>query len=198
GHRMLGRLGFEFAGGRQVGHQRDVQEETVVPADVVANLPGGFQKRLGFDIAYGATDFGDHHVGPVPVLVGFAHRQDPVFDLVGDVRDDLHRVAEVLASPFLGDHGGVDLSGGHVGRAGQVAIQEALVVPDVEVGLGTVLGDEDLTVLERVHRPRVHVEVRVELLHRDLQTAGDQQLSEAAGSQPLAQRGGDTAGDEQI
>ena len=45
-------------------------------------------------------------------------------------------------------------------------------MPDVEVGLGAVVGDEDLAVLERVHRPGVDVEVRVELLHRHAQAAG--------------------------
>jgi hypothetical protein len=40
-------------------------------------------------------------------------------------------------------------------------------VAEVEVGLAAVVGDEDLAVLERVHRARVDVDVRVELLHRD-------------------------------
>lgn len=39
---------------------------------------------------------------------------------------------------------------------------------DVEIGFGTVLGHEDLAVLEWVHGTRVDVEVRVELLHRDV------------------------------
>ena len=51
-------------------------------------------------------------------------------------------------------------------------VDEALVVAEVEVGLALVVGDEHLTVLERVHRPGVDVDVRVELLHRDPQTRG--------------------------
>ena len=39
------------------------------------------------------------------------------------------------------------------GVAREVLVDEALVVADVEVGLGAVLGDEDLAVLERAHRP---------------------------------------------
>ena len=35
-------------------------------------------------------------------------------DLVGDVRNDLHRRAEVLAAPLLRDDGVVDLAGGEV------------------------------------------------------------------------------------
>src|SRR5690606_6591128 len=115
-----------------------------------------------------------------------------------DVRDDLDRVAEVLATPFLGDHVGVDLAGGHVGGAVQVGVEEALVVAHVEVGLGAVVGDEDLAVLERVHRPGVDVEVRVELLHGDPETAPLEQAAEAGGREPLAETGGYAAGDEQM
>jgi hypothetical protein len=69
----------------------------------------------------------------------------------------------------------------------QVPVEEPLVVPDVEVGLGTVLGDEHLAVLERVHRPGIDVEVGVELLHRHAETARLQEISEAGGRQPLAE-----------
>ena len=127
-----------------------------------------------------------------------AERADAVLDLVGDVRDDLDGVAEVLAAPLLGDDGAVDLAGRDVGAAVQVLVEEALVVADVEVGLGAVVGDEDLAVLERVHRPGVDVEVRVELLHRHPQAAGLEQPAEAGRRQALAERGGDATGDEQV
>ena len=60
------------------------------------------------------------------------------------------------------------------------AVEEPLVVPDVEVGLGAVLGDEHLAVLERVHGAGVDVEVGVQLLHRHPQAARGEQLTEAA------------------
>ena len=50
-------------------------------------------------------------------------------------------------------------------------------MPDVEVGLGAVLGDEHLTVLERVHGAGVDVEVGVELLHGDRQAPRGEQLT---------------------
>ena len=71
-------------------------------------------------------------------------------------------------------------------------------MPDVEVGLGAVLGDEHLAVLERVHGARVDVEVRVELLHRDLQTARGQQLSEARRGEALTERRSHAAADEEV
>jgi hypothetical protein len=71
-------------------------------------------------------------------------------------------------------------------------------VADVEVGLGAVLGDEDLAVLERVHRAGVDVEVGVELLHRHPQAARPEQVAEAGGRQALAERGGDASGHEDV
>ena len=127
-----------------------------------------------------------------------AHGPDPVLDLVGDVRDHLDGVAEVVAAPLLGDHAGVDLAGGHVGDLAEVGVQEPLVVPDVQVGLGAVVGDEDLAVLERVHRPGVDVEVGVELLHRDPESARLQQAAQAGGREALPERGGDASGDEHV
>jgi hypothetical protein len=50
-------------------------------------------------------------------------------------------------------------------------------VAEVEIGLGAVVGHEHLAVLERRHRARVHVDVGVELLHRDAQPALHEQAS---------------------
>ena len=129
-------------------------------------------------------------------LRALAAGHDPRLDLVGDVRDDLHRVAQVLAAPLPGDHARVDLPGRDVGPAGEVDVEEALVVTDVQVGLGAVLGDEDLTVLERVHRPGIDVEVGVQLLHRDPQATAGQQGTQRTRCQSLAERGHNAAGDE--
>ena len=97
---------------------------------------------------------------------------DAPLDLVGDVRDHLHGLAEVVAAALGGEHRGVDRAGGGVRVAGEVLVDEPLVVPEVEVGLAAVVGDEHLAVLERVHRAGVDVDVRVELLHRDPQARG--------------------------
>ena len=46
----------------------------------------------------------------------------------------------------------------------EFGVGEALVVAEVEIGLGAVVGDEHFAVLEGAHRARVHVEVGVHLL----------------------------------
>ena len=127
-----------------------------------------------------------------------AARRMRCLDLVRDVRDHLHRRAEVLALALLAQHRVPDRAGGVVRVPRQVLVDEALVVADVEIGLGAVLGDEDLAVLERAHRARVDVEVRVELLRLHLQAARLQQPAERGGDDALAERRDDAAGDEDV
>ena len=98
----------------------------------------------------------------------------------------------------LRDHLRVDLPGRDVGRLVEVDVEEALVVADVEVGLGAVVGDEDLAVLERVHRARIDVQIGVELLHDDAQAARREQVAETRGGEALTERGDDAPGHEDV
>ena len=66
-------------------------------------------------------------------------------------------------------------------------VGEALVVAQVQIGLGAVVGDEDLAVLERAHGARVHVQVGVELLKRDPQPPALQQAADGGRPDALAQ-----------
>ena len=133
----------------QVGHQGQVDVADVVAADVPAELPDGLNERHDLDVADGPADLDDDDVD---VLVGQA--LDPVLDLVGDVGDDLDGPAQEVAAALLRDDGAVDAAGGRVGAPGEVLVDEALVVAEVEVGLAAVLGDEDLAVLPGVHGAR--------------------------------------------
>ena len=123
---------------------------------------------------------------------------DARLDLVRDVRDHLHRRAEELALPLLAQDRLPDRAGAVRRVLRGVLVDEALVVADVEVGLGAVLGDEDLAVLERAHRPRVDVQVRVELLELHAQAARLQQPPERCGDDSLPERRDDSPGDEDV
>ena len=190
---MLGRLGLELVGGGNVRHQGDVHEHAVLGAQIAADLACGLQERLGFDVADRAADFGDDHVDVVRRLGTHTG-----LDLVGDVRDDLHALAEVFAGAFLAQHFLVDLAGGDVGLLAQVDVEETLVVADVEIGFGAIFGDIDLTVLERIHRARIHVDVRIELLLQNLDAAATEQASKGGGGQAFAKGGHYAAGDENM
>jgi hypothetical protein len=170
GDRVLGGLGLLLAGGPDERHQGDVQVADVVAADVEAELPDGLEERKDLDVADGAADLGDHDVDVVGGQPG-----DAALDLVGDVGDDLDGLAQVVTPALGGDDGGVDRTGGGVGVPAEGLVDEPLVVAEVEVGLAAIVGDEHLAVLERVHRARIDVEVRIELLHRDPEATALQQ-----------------------
>ena len=190
GHRVLGRLRLLLARD-EVGHQGQVHVADVVPADVPAELPDRLNEGDDLDVADRAADLDDDDVD---VLVGQA--LDAVLDLVGDVRDDLHRAPEEVAAALLLDDRAVDAAGRGVGALGEVLVDEALVVPEVEVGLAAVLGDEDLAVLARVHGAGVDVDVGVELAHRHPQAPALEEPAERGGGEALPERARDTAGDE--
>ena len=60
----------------------------------------------------------------------------------------------IVAAALLGDDVGIDAAGGDVVALVGGAAGEALVVAEIEVGLGAVVGDEDLAVLGGRHRAR--------------------------------------------
>ena len=67
---------------------------------------------------------------------------------------------------------------------------------EVEVGLGAVIGDEDLAVLVGRHRARINVEVGIKLNDRDAQTARFEEEADRGGGNSLTEGGGDTTSDE--
>ena len=110
-------------GGGNVRYQGDVHEHAVLGAQIAADLTRGLQERLGFDIADGATDFGDDHVDVIGRL-----RTHAGLISFGDVRDDLHALSKVFAGAFLAQHFLVDLAGGDVRLLAQVHVKETLIV----------------------------------------------------------------------
>ena len=161
---------------------------------VLAHLADRLEERQGFDVADRAADLGEDDVG-LGLLGKAVHA---VFDLVGDVRDDLHGAAQEVAAALAADERLVDRAGGDVTVARQRLVDEALVVTQVQVGLGAVVGHEDLAVLERAHGSGVDVEIGVELLDGHLQAAGLQEPAERSRGDALAKRGYDAPGNEDV
>src|SRR5687768_947708 len=187
-NRMLRRLGLQLAGRRDERHQGEMHEDRILAADVVPELTDRLEERQRLDVADRAADLHDHDV----VLRG--DPADRGLDLVGDVRDDLHGGAEVLAAALLGDDVQVDATRRHVVRLRQRAIDEALVMSEVEIGLGPVVGDEHFAMLKWRHRPRIDVDVRVEFHHRHPQSPLDEQAPERRRGDALAEGRDDAAG----
>ena len=67
---------------------------------------------------------------------------------------------------------------------------------EIEIGLGAVIGHEDLAVLIGAHRAGIDIEIGVELAQAHLEAARLQQRAERRRAQTLAERGDHAAGDE--
>ena len=91
--RVLGGLGLVLPGAFQIGHQRDVDKQGIFLPHLLGHLADGLQEGLALNVAGGAADFRDDHVG-----VGLLpHAVDKALDLRGDVGDDLDGLSQVLA-----------------------------------------------------------------------------------------------------
>src|SRR5207244_7181994 len=107
------------------------------------HLADRLEERLALDVADRAADLDDHDFG-----AGIAADATYAFlDLVGDVGDGLDGAAEVVAAALARGDGLGDLGGRDGGGAAEGLGQKALVVAEVEVGLGAGGGDVDLATL---------------------------------------------------
>ena len=110
------------------------------------------------------------------------------------MRNDLHGAAEVFSVALFVKNVGVDLSGREVGIFVEVLVDKTLVVTKVKIGLGAVLGHINLAVLVRAHGAGVNVDVRVELLCRDLKPALLQKAPERRRRNSFSESGYDSSG----
>ena len=101
--------------------------------------------------------------------------------------NDLDGGAEIIAAPLLGQDFLIDAAGGDVVLPRRRAPGEALVMAEIEIGLGAVVGDEDLAVLIGRHRAGIDVEIGIELAQADLVAARLQQRAERRGGQTFAE-----------
>ena len=131
-------------------------------------MPDGFQKGLALNVASGAADLCDDHIG-VGVL---SHGVNKFFDLVRHMGDHLYGFPQILAPALLVQHVPVDLAGGEVGEFIEVLVDETLVVAQIKVSFRAVLRDVDLPMLVGTHGARVDVDIGVQLLRGNLQAAG--------------------------
>ena len=132
----------------------DVQD--VFAPHVVGKLADGLQERQALDVAHRPADLADDEIHAV------RPGADGLLDLVGDVRHDLDRPAQVVATALLHDDVVVDAPGREVIAPPDGHGREPLVVSEVEVGLRPVLCHVDFPMLVGIHRPRVHVDIGVD------------------------------------
>ena len=145
-----------------------MDKETVLPALLNGNLPDRLEKGQTFNVARRSADLGENDVRGCL----FAYRIDKTLDFVGNMRNNLYGLPEVLAVALLLENVEIDLSGGEVGKLVEVLVDEPFVVSEVEVGLAAVLGHIYFAVLIGTHRTGVNIDVRIQFLRGYLESAG--------------------------
>ena len=162
----------------------NVDKQHVLPALFDRHLTYRLEEGLALDIADGAADLADENVD---ILV--LHGVDAAFYLVGDVGYYLHRAAEVAALPLAVEDVPEYPARRDRGVAAQALVNKALIVTEIEVGLGAVVGDEHLAVLIRAHGAGVDVEVGVKFLVLHAQAALLEQPAQGRRAYALAEPG---------
>ena len=190
-HAVLRRLGFQLACRVEVWHQRHMKIEAVFFACLGAHLAHGFQKRQTFDIAHGSPDFGDDHIR---WILGARHGKDISLDFIGDMRNHLNGGAQVFAPALPVDHGFVYASAGHVAGLGEIFIDKAFIMSQVQIGFRAVVGHKHLAMLVGVHGAGIDVDIRIKLLNAHAQSPALQQPPQGRRRDALAQRGDNAAG----
>ena len=94
------------------------------------------------------------------------------------MRNDLNRATQVVTATLLADHIFVDLTGGVIIDPCPCGVDKALIMTQVEISLGTVLGDKHFAMLEGAHGARIHIDIWIELHQSNLETTRLQDCSQ--------------------
>ncbi len=165
---MLRGLGLLLPRRAEVGHQGQVQVAGILGPQFQPHLPHRFQKRQRLDVTHRTTDFDNRHIHRLR-RTNTGPALDEVLYFIGDVRNYLNGLPEVVAFSLFANNAGVNCAGCGVRQLREWLIDEPLVVAEVKIGFGAVVGDEDFAVLEGGHRARIDVDVRIELDQSDFE-----------------------------
>jgi hypothetical protein len=135
-----------------------------------------------FEVSNGSSDFSDNYIS----VIG-SNTTDPALDFVGDMRNYLNSLSQVITASLSGQNGLINRSCSCIRTTSEILVNETLVVAKVKVSLATIVCHKHFTVLKRVHRARVNVDVRVKFLHCDAQAAHLQQTTKRRSSETLTE-----------
>ena len=180
--RMLCGLGLQLTRSLHKGDQRQMNEDGVFLTDLIAHLTNRFKKGEAFNIPHRAPDLHDDYIQVITQLL------DGGLDFVGNVRNDLNRLAQIVPPPLFLNNGLIDLSGGGIVVPGQPHVHKPLIMPQIQVSLGAIVSHKHLTMLKRTHGPRIYVDIGIQFQYGDGKTPGFQKASYGSRSQALTQR----------
>ena len=109
----------------QIGNQGNMNQDCVLPSDLMLELANRFQKGLAFNIAYSTAHLDDGDAGFLICKIAV----EPAFYLVGNMGDYLNGSAAIVSPSFLLQNGPIYLSRGYIGILCQAFINKTLMVP---------------------------------------------------------------------
>ena len=192
-YRMLGGFRLQFSGRFQVRDIGEMDAEGVL-TQFPPQLSDGLQERSTFNIADGSANLGNDKVE----LPSFRISLDPVLDLIGNMRNHLDGFTQIVAATLFLYHRLIDLSGGNGVVHRRPYAREALIMPQIQVGFHAIIGHITLSVLIRVERTRVDIDIGIELLNGHTVAARQEQASYTGRDNALPQGRNHTARNENI
>ena len=172
---------FHFTGGFDIWNQGNMNQHAVLAADFMLELTDRFQKWLTFDISDSTANFNDSDFG-------FTGSRVPIktaLNGIGDMRNNLNSTAAVITTSFAGKDIPINLAACYVGAAVEGTVDKTFIMSEIQVCFGTIISDENFSVLIWIHCTRVNIQVWIEFLHGDKVTAGFQKSSERSGCDTL-------------
>ncbi len=109
-YRMLGRLGLVFVRATDIRHEADMNEKAVASANLNCQLADCLKEGLAFNVTDSSAHFHKAHISPAHL--GIFH--DKIFNLVGNMGDNLHGLPQILALPLLVQHIPVNTAAGQI------------------------------------------------------------------------------------
>ena len=113
-------------------------------AQLPNDLADGFHIWLCLYIPYCTAYLGDDYI----IISILPEHQHTTFDLIRDMRDDLHGFAEIVTATLFVEHALVNLAGSEVVGFAHARFNETLVMAQIQVGFSAIVGDKYLAMLE--------------------------------------------------
>ena len=162
-HGVLCRFRFQFAGSREIWYICKVYAKSI-SAKFPFKLAYALKVRKTLYVAHRSAYLGYDKV----IVVLLSQQLYITLYLVRDMRYHLYCLSEIISAPLLVYHRLVYASGCYVVCLGCLYTRKTLVVSEVEVCLMPVHRHITLSMLIRVQRSRIDVDVWVEFLYCDV------------------------------
>ena len=130
-----------------------MHKNRVVPPTLKGKFTNGFKKRESFNISSSPSNLSNYHVSSTL----FTQLGDPIFNLVGHMRDNLHSLAQIITPPLFLQNGQINPPTGEIIKLGELRVGKSFVMAEVQIRFGPIIQNIYLTMLEGAHGSRIHI-----------------------------------------